>query len=786
MNFWLKWGGNVKRIKSQLVYNLKKDKESYISFGIVVLITAIMLNLALVLVFQVDRAYDNKFEDLETATINVCIPQIQDTDTLREDVKGLEGVSEVECREAVFLEAVVKDFRGTDFSMNTVFYNKDEFRDMNKLDIKEESAESTGESIYLPLYVASFGKFGLGDKIIYEIGDRKHTFLISGVLEEMQYGNYGKGLMGAYLPKSVYEEFASEYEQHMVTEYSIIANDNTEINFLNNEISNLLEEKNITMLTSCDKASTKDTRIMVCDLLILVLLAFALVILLVSVFLCKFRIRNSIEEDMVNMGVLKALGYTGNMIIGSVVLPYLMVTLIASLLGVIASYGILPSLSELLTLQAGFSFGLLFDIKGFICVEIILVFIVTVFTYAAAKRIRKLQPINAIRGNSGGKAIKKNYFPLEETHGNAKLLLVLKLLFSNGKQNALLFGVFFVLTILIAFASTLFYNVIVKPNNFISTLSEEIPEIIIYPKEQYEAALLSDLQSDSEIKTVLKYTMGTVNIDDVPVTVFACEDFSKVSNDLCYLGENPNEKNEIALGSAFEGKYKLGEQIEIQNGDVSCSYEITGFVQSVNYQGNVCEFSMEGYAALNSETIVPSLYVYLQDWTDVERYIEEIEESYGDTIFNQVNYKKMTETTQEMYSGITSIIVIVIFVLTILIALFVLYIVIKTLLVQRKQELGIYKAIGYSNWQLMVQLMGSFLPSSVLAVLLSSGLGLIYVPQINRFIFQTIGAVKNNMEVSFTFLMIFALIQIVVNLIISILLIKPIKKISAYALIKEN
>lgn len=786
MNFWLKWGGNVKRIKSQLVYNLKKDKGSYISFGIVVLITAIMLNLALVLVFQVDRAYDNKFEDLETATINVCIPQIQDTDTLREDVKGLEGVSEVECREAVFLEAVVKDFRGTDFSMNTVFYNKDEFRDMNKLDIKEESAESTGESIYLPLYVASFGEFGLDDKIIYEIGDRKHTFLVSGVLEEMQYGNYGKGLMGAYLPKSVYEEFASEYEQHMVTEYSIIANDNTEINFLNNEISNLLEEKSITMLTSCDKASTKDTRTMACNLLILVLLAFALVILLVSVFLCKFRIRNSIEEDMVNMGVLKALGYTGNMIIGSVVLPYLMVTLIASLLGVIASYGILPSLSELLTLQAGFSFGLLFDIKGFICVEIILVFIVTVFTYAAAKRIRKLQPINAIRGNSEGKAIKKNYFPLEETHGNAKLLLVLKLMFSNGKQNALLFGVSFVLTILIAFASTLFYNVIVKPNNFISTLSEEIPEIIIYPKEQYEAALLSDLQSDSEIKTVLKYTMGTVNIDDVPVTVFACEDFSKVSNDLCYLGENPNEKNEIALGSAFEGKYKLGEQIEIQNGDVSCSYEITGFVQSVNYQGNVCEFSMEGYAALNSETIVPSLYVYLQDWTDVERYIEEIEESYGDTIFNQVNYQKMTETTQEMYSGITSIIVIVIFVLTILIALFVLYIVIKTLLVQRKQELGIYKAIGYSNWQLMVQLMGSFLPSSVLAVLLSSGLGLIYVPQINRFIFQTIGAVKNNMEVSFTFLMIFALIQIVVNLIISILLTKPIKKISAYALIKED
>ena len=773
-------------IKSQFIYNLKKDKGAYISFGIVILITAIMLNLALVLVFQVDKAYDNKFENLDTATINVSIPKAQDTDTLRNEIKALEGVLEVECRDAVFLEAVVKDFRGTDFSMNTMFYNKDESRNINKFDIKEEKDELTEQSIYLPLYVSSFGEFGLDDEIIYEIGDKKHTFLVAGVMEEMQYGNYGKGLMGAYLPKNVYEKFADEYKEHMVTEYSIIANGNTEINVLNNEISDLLEEKNITMLTSCDKDSTKDTRTMVCNLLILVLLAFALVILLVSVFLCKFRISNSIEEDMINMGVLKALGYTGNMIIGSVVLPYIVVALIASLLGVIASYGILPSLSELLTLQAGFSFKLLFDIKGFVCVEIILVFIVSVFTYTAAKRIRKLQPINAIRGNSEGKGIKKNYFPLEETYGNTKLLLVLKQMFSNGKQNALLFGVSFVLTILVAFASTLFYNVIVKPDNFISTLSEEMPEIIIYPKEQCGDVLLRDLQSNSGIKTVLKYTIGTVNIDEVPVTVFACEDFSRVSNDLCYLGENPDEKNEIALGSTFEGKYNLGERIEIQNGDMVCSYEITGFVQSVNYQGNVCEFYMEGYEALNSETIIPSLYIYLQDGTDVERFIEEIEENYGDKISNQVNYKKMTETTQEMYAGITSIIVIVIFVLTILIALFVLYIVIKTLLIQRKQELGIYKAIGYSNRQLMVQLMGSFLPSSVLAVLLSSVLGLIYIPQINQFIFQTIGAMKNNMEISFTFLMIFALIQIVANFMISISLTKPIKKISAYALIKED
>ena len=772
------------KIKSQIMYNLKKDKGSYISFGIVVLITAIMLNLAFVLLFQVDKAYDKKFGELNTASINITVPKLQNTDALMDDIKALDGVADVECREAVFAEAVVKDFRATDFSMNTLFYDKDEYRNMNRLDIKEEKTEMAENSIYLPLYVASFGEFGLDDEIVYEIGDTKHTFKVSGIAEEMQYGNYGKGLMGAYLPKEVYEKLADEYSEQTVIEYSVMTNG--DINTLQNEISNLLEEKGIAMITSCDRISTKDTRTMVCNLIILVLSAFAMIILLVSVFLCKFRISNSIEEDMVNMGVLKALGYTGNMIISGVVLPYLMVTILASLLGVAVSYAVLPSLGELLTLQAGFSFGLDFDIKGLICVVAILAVIVAFFTYTAAKRIRKLQPINAIRGNCEGKTVKKNYFPLDETNGKTKLLLVLKQTFSNGKQNILLFGVSFVLTILVAFASTMFYNVIIEPDNFISTLSEEMPQIIVSPNEQYEETVSDELKSNSEIKSVLKYTVGAVNIEDMPVTVFACEDFGRVSNDLCYLGENPDEKDEIALGSAFDGKYNIGDRIEIQNGDISCSCVVTGFVQSVNYQGNVCEFSLDGYEALNSEKLVPTLYVYLKNTADTVKIVEEIEDNYGDKIVSVMNYQKMTETTQEMYSGITSVIVVVIFILTILIVLFVLYIVIKTLLVQRKQELGIYKAIGYSNKQLMVQMIGSFLPSSVAAVLLSSVLGLIYVPQINQFIFQTIGAMKNNMEVSFAFLMIFALVQITANLIISILLTKPIKKISAYALIKEN
>lgn len=783
----------MKKIKTLVFHHLKKDKGSYLSFGVIIMFTALMLNLALVLALQVDRAYDAKFETLHAADLNFCIPQLQNTDELAEDIKELNGVNKVEDREAVYSEAVVKDFRGADFSMNTVFYNIEDTGNINQLERKDnaeektekENGDSAGQEIWLPLYVSGFGEFEPGDEIVYEIDGKKHKFSVVGVAEEMQYGNYGKGLMGAYLSESAYEKLAGEMEQNKVTEYSLILDDDADLKTVQNEISDLLSEQNITMLTVCDRVSTKDSRTMVCDLLILILVAFTFVILLVSAFLCKFRIRNTIEEEMVNMGVLKALGYTGNMIIGSMILPYVIVTILASLIGIFVSYGILPALSQVLALQSGFSFVLSFDVKALLGVEVILLILVAGFTYGAARRIRKVQPIQAIRGNSEGKQIRKNHFPLEKTSGNMQFLLMLKQMMNCKKQNVLLFLVAFVLTILVAFSSTFVYNVIIEPDNFMSTLSEEVSDVVVYPNEGSKKQLEEILERDTDVDQVLTYMAGAVKVDDTSVTAFVCEDFGRVTNDLCYLGENPKTEQEVALGSAFQDKYEVGDTIEIENGEITGRYEVTGFVQSVNYQGNICEFTVEGYEELQEKSVQPSLYIYLKEGKDAEAFVEKLEEKYSDMLLKTVNAQSVAEKSREMYAGLAAVLILVIFILTVLIALFILYIVIRSLIVQRKQELGIYKAMGYRNSQLMIQTAGSFLPVLGGAVLLSSVLALIYMPYINQFIFQTVGAMKNNMEVSFPFLMMFALVQIVVEFLISIGLTMPIRKISAYSLIKE-
>ena len=775
----------MKKIANQILYNLKKEKSSFISFGVIILITALILNCAMVLLSQVDSAYDAKFEKLSTAPLNAIVPEVQNSSELENTIDKIGMIEKIEKHTAIMTEATVKDFNDADFSMNTVFYNIGDKRILNNFEIVNESDNDVANPIYIPLYISNFGGFALDDEIVYVIDGKSHSFTVAGVIEEMQYGNYGSGLLCAYLPEEEFAELTDFYSDKAVVEYSMSIKSDASLDKVKDDVSKVIENKGAMVLSILDSESVKGTRTMVTDLLVLILASFALIILAVSVFLSNFKVKNAIESEITNMSVLKALGYTSAQIIASITLPYAIVSLLFAVLGVGLSYALLPVLCSVLTIQSGFSFAVSFDLFCFICVACILFSFVAFFTYISARQIKKTQPIDGLRGNLGSKHTKKNYFPLEETRGNTKILLVLKQMIASTKQNIMLFLVSFVLTVLIAFSGTLFYNVVVEPDNFMSALSDEVADVIIYPKSDSVSELELKLDSDIRVQNSLKYMSATVKIEGKTVTAFACEDFSKVRNDVCYMGRNPKEADEIALGSAFEENFKIGDTVRVTVDGITENFQVTGFVQSVNLQGELCELSIEGYNSLFNQNQTPYLYVYLENAENAEKITKEYKSDYSALVADTVNSYKLQTEAQDMYMGISVVLVVAIFAVTILVVLFILYIVIKSLLVKRRQELGIYKAMGYTSSQLILQTTGSFMPMSIIAIMLSSVLALFYMPAIYQFIFETLGVMKNNIEISFGFLMLFAVVQIFVNIMISIILCMPIRKISAYALIKE-
>lgn len=778
----------MKKIIHLALHNLKKEKKQYFSFGIIALITAFILNLALVLSFSVNSAYDEKFVELNAADIDAVIPKIQDSSDLSNKIKRLDGVESVEVRDGIFLSsAVVKDFRGTDFDMNIVFYNKDDVHKMNLLETIEQGSEDCGSPIYLPLYISDFGKFEVGQKITFETDKQSRTFEAVGIVQEMQYGNYGGGMMGAYLPNKTYRKFAEENAENEVRNYSVKISEGADPERILNEIRGVTDDLDVNVVFSTTGKANKQTRTMVCNLVIIILAAFALIVMLVSMFLCKFRIQNTIEEETSNMGVLKALGFTSNMIIFSVMLPYIIVGVISSVLGTALSYLLLPSLVNMLTLQAGFSFQIGFNAASMIITICALTVIITVFTYRAAVRIRRLNPISAIRGETEKSRVRKNHFPIVRTPGNVQVILTLKHMASSMRQNSLLFLVLFVMTMLISFSGNLFYNVIIKPDNFMSTLSEESPSAVFQISENETDRIKSELQNNKDVDSVLKYSAESVKIGNEKITAFICEDFAQAKNNLCYKGRNPQGKNEIAVGSyiAETKNYQIGDKVKISQGEDTNTYEIVGFIQSVNYQGKICALTNDGFAKLKNECKFNSLYVYLNDGADTKEFIKEFEKTHSNETEQAINFEQKQKTAQEMYSSIVNIVITAVFAVTALIVLLILFIIIKSVVVQRKQELGIYKAIGYSSRQLIMQIAGSFMPISILAIMSSAMLGLLYIPALNNAMFSMIGAMKNNLQTSAGIFIAFAAIELIVTFIISLIMAAPIRKISAYSLIKE-
>lgn len=737
-----------------IMHNLNKTKGQYISFGFIICMTALIMNIALVLAFQTFSAYDSRFSELDTADINFMIPQLQDNSELINEIEKIDGVSEVEKHGGVFVAATVREFSNSDFDMNTVFYNLDEARTLNMLDVSEYEKRDEN-TIYIPMYMKELGGFTEGESITYSIDDKDDTYEIGGIVSEMQYGNYGTGLIGGYFPAAAYESFAAAHSEHIITEYSLRTSDTADLLKIKNSITRILNDKGITALNINDRVTARQTRTMVCTLLIVIFLALAVIILAVSIFLSSFRIRSTIEDEMAQMGVLKSIGYTSKLIICSAVWPYTLVGVVSTVIGAALSYIALPYVAMILAIQSGFTYTPVFDGIALLIVILIPVSAIYLFAYLSARKIYKLEPIDAIRGKTGN---------------------------GNAGQNILLAALSIGIMLLLSFAGTLLYNVSVKPDNFMDTLSEESPSVIFTAQKDRMPELRKLLQDDGRVKLALEYASTSVSYADGSLTAFVCEDFGKITNDICYKGCSPAKDNEIAVGNALADKYPIGSTIEINVSDRSAFYVVTGYIQSVNNNGKVCQLTSEGYEKIGEK--LNTFNVYLQDKI-AEDFIVEYEEYHNELIVSSVNYEQLSEKSRTIYAGIVSVVAVVLFVISVFMVLLVLYVIINSMISRKKQEFGIYKAIGYTSRQLTIMTVNRFIPVVACASVLSAIAGIWYLPVINSTIFSQIGAIKNHFEVSIWILLTVAIIFTAVAFIISVLLARPIKRITAYSLLKD-
>ena len=768
----------MKRNFTLAKYLLRKNRSSIFSFSLILLISTLLFASALTVNNNVSKDYDALHEQLNTANAFFTVPAVQYTEDLVNALEELHSVEMAEGRRGVMLSVPVV-MEGSQQEQTQIFFSLKNTGELNRFRVVEGFAENAGKGICIANYTYIHSSLEPGSSYAFDSNGNSYSFPVIGVLEDMQYGNYASSVIGQYLTEESFQKLLGQEPQNEVVVISVKADSGREAYC---DVSKYLNEKGILVISKNYDENMKNQRLAISNILVLILLVFSAVILLISLLVSKFKIQQSIEEEMANMGVLKALGYTGNEIILGVILPYLISGLTVTCLGAALSYLLLPVLGNVIMMQSGFRWEPGADITADLTVILISLLLITVFTLLPAARIRKLNPINAIRGIRQSKA-ERNYFEMDKTAGSVGMLLTLKNFVNMKRQNILLGIVLFFMTAAASFVIILYYNINLNPMNFINTLVEEHPSIIVKSDEDME----TELAKMEHVERVIYYDeQCSVSYRDDSYKTFVSESFEQLANDLCYEGRNPETDREVAVGSRIREAYDLqtGDTIVLSRNGREEEYEITGFIQSVNYSGEVLELTVDGYRRVEPDYTPGTLYLYLDDERLAGAVMEEIEET-NETINSTMNYAESMESAMDLYVSLVGIICIVIIVITVLLIFLILSILISSIITRQKQELGIFKAVGYQNRQLVRHLVGGFIPGSLLAVIAGALVSKLTLGKVYGFIFQAVGAYKVNFVYPTGLLCLTALGLIVSTLVIGVALAERIRKISVYSLIRD-
>ncbi len=524
---------------------------------------------------------------------------------------------------------------------------------------------------------------------------------------------------------------------------------------------------------------------MVSRLIILILVVFAVLVTIVSLALCTFHIRNIVETDRTDMGVLKALGYTGTMISHAMMAPYLLVCVGATLAGLALSTLATPAIGSLIALQAGFTFHARADMRAWAITLAALAGVTLLFAWIGVRSLRALQPIEAIRGISA-RSQRHTVRPLNRMPGNARTAISLQQAAASPSRNLLVGCMTFLMTLIVSFAATLTYNAAVTPDNLYNTLSTETPQVVATPAQGETTEAMQRIRAIPGVQNVIAYTTARVGIDGTQMPAFVSDDFDTTRNDIRYEGNHPATAHEIAMGSALADAHPIGSKVTVSHGGTALSYTVVGYIQSVNDDGAVCELTNAGYTRLDPDFAhnPHTLYVYC-DGADTARVIRAIESTCADLVTHTTDMERMRETSQQMYGSIMSAVSLAMLILAIGLTGLVLMMVVRSTIVRERRRFGILKALGYTSGQLMRQIAAALMPATAAGAVLGALVAGMAARPVTDALFATVGVMRSQFDHPALLPIAAALALTAVQGALALGFTTPIRTISPYQLITE-
>lgn len=762
--------------------NMRKAKGQTVAIVVLILIAATLLNLWLMLSMDYKKNFDRYHKELNAEHVTLAV---DDSDgevyefmsrTLLTDAK-VAGFSLNKCMH------MVGTFPYNGGMMNGEFIFTDKqtavTRPIGKIEIVEDGDLAGG--VYLPMLYKS-GGIKVGKTVEISIGSHPVEYTVCGFFNSIMMGSHNCALTQIILTADKYAELESLNYAPEATLCSVRLNDKS-VN-LNYEaaLKSAVSERfpNVRMVSNCYDIVSQSRYISqgICSV---IMSAMAFFVLLIALVVIISNIINYIQVNIKNLGALKAVGYTSRQLICSLLLQFLGLTLITAIAGAALSYALFPAINSMMIAQTGIPYAIRFLPLPILISLVILGGTVALAVWLASRRIKKIEPIVALRSGVQTHSFKRNHIPLEKTKAPLNFALALKTTLSGVKHNITVCITMLVLSLVVVFSGLMTENVIADMTPFLNLIVGETADSAINVQVEAEDDFVEALNSDSRVEKAYLYnSLNISHVGGAELMATLSDDFTKVNNQsVVYKGRFPKYDNEIAIAAKYakEKGFKVGGEIEITANGKTAKYLISGFTQITNNLGRDCLLTRQGYERLGEITNV-TYYINLASGTDIDAFNEEMKVNFTGDVNTVINVSATIEGAGSVYVSLMTIIVVAILVLSAVIITFVLYLLVRTMLNNKKRDYGIMKSLGFTTRQLVLQTALSFMPAVIISTVVGIIISCFAINPLMSLFLSTMGIVKCTFDIPVVFANVAGIGLIAASFAIACLLSLKIKKIA--------
>ncbi len=744
----------MKRILLLTFANLRRSggQNAFLTFLITLITLFCVLSLTVMLGFM--SCFDKAAEKADAPEIFVA-GQNELFDADNKNILDTDSrVERTVYSDVLYLDSAQITFAGTKKSVALIAMPLDK-QEYKSYEIVEEMDDIPENAIYVSRYFKESGDYELGERFDIRYDKIVYHFVIAGFTEDIYLGCvHSDTQTGVVLPEDDYVNFANRFssnENGKVADIYIKDKEQAQAvmsDFLNKAETGTSKYCSMTY-DVCRNYATMEPSIMA-----ILLLSFAVLLLIIALSVTVYIIRGNLVREIKNISILKSIGYSSNSITLSFALQYTILTLIGAVIGGILSFVVYSKIAG--SMQSLTWIAIKTAITPVMPVYVMLVIMSIFFmvSYITALKLRKVSPCKAF--NSAQEQVntfKKDVMPVYKSRLPFHVSMAVKMFFGSFKQNLMMIAVLAIISFVLGYVAVLNYNISVDTKKFVDVLMYEYADITAYanPTNYYDD-LDAILGSEEGADDAIFFETLQVQTGNVNMYAYVTNDYGRTRNDsIVYEGCHPSAENEIAIGgkSAVYFNKSIGDTISLDSSGNKCEYTITGLIQTSMDNGFDCELTTDGYKRINPGFKPNTVLIYLKENVDTDAFLDTIIQKHQSQISGAVNTKLTIEQSMGSYVSLVDGLLISFSFISVVIIWILLYLLIKVQLRRNDRNFRIQKAIGFTSWQIRLEVFLSFVPVGAVGAVIGGLLIFLLANKFSNTLFGTMGIMQADFIISY-------------------------------------